>query len=91
MDVISNLKLRVSYGITGNQNGIGNFASRGLWSGASGYQGSPGTAPLQLANNNLKWERTSQISAGIDAGFWDNRVTAEVICIASILPMACCR
>ncbi len=78
VDVISNLKLRVSYGITGNQNGIGNFASRGLWSGASGYQGSPGTAPLQLANNNLKWERTSQISAGIDAGFWDNRVTAEV-------------
>lgn len=77
VDAISNLKLRASYGITGNQNGIGNFASRGLWSGSSGYLGSPGTAPLQLANDNLKWERTSQISVGIDAGFLNNRLTAE--------------
>ena len=57
---ISNLKLRVSYGSTGNQSGIADFASQGLWTGGYGYSdkvGSsegPGTAPLQIANPNLK-------------------------------------
>jgi len=75
---LSDLKLRTSYGVTGNQNGIGNFASRGLWSGGSPYGGVAGTAPEQLANPNLKWEKTSQFNIGLDAGFFDGRLSLEL-------------
>jgi TonB-linked SusC/RagA family outer membrane protein len=75
---LSDLKLRASYGITGNQNGIGNFAARGLWSGGANYQGSAGIAPQQLGNDNLRWEQTSQANVGLDVGFFDNRLTLEV-------------
>ena len=80
---ISNLKLRLSYGATGNQDGIDDFASQGLWTGGFGYSdqlGSPegpGTAPLQLANLDLHWEKTTQFSAGIDLGLFKDRLNFE--------------
>jgi TonB-linked SusC/RagA family outer membrane protein len=74
---LSDLKLRASYGLTGNQNGIGNFAARGLWSGGTNYLGGAGIAPQQLGNENLKWEQTSQANVGLDLGFFDNRVSVE--------------
>ncbi|SEJ41243.1 TonB-linked outer membrane protein, SusC/RagA family [Dyadobacter koreensis] len=76
--VISDLKLRTSYGITGNQNGIGDFAARGLWAGGSSYEGLPGIAPQQLANPNLRWEKTSQLNVGLDLGLFDQRITVEL-------------
>jgi TonB-dependent starch-binding outer membrane protein SusC len=80
VDQVSDLKLRASYGITGNQNGINDFAARGLWSGSFGYPDNasgdqPGTGPLQLANPDLKWERTAQANAGVDLGLFKGRVT----------------
>ena len=81
-NTISDLKLRASYGVTGNQNGINDFAAQGLWSGgyaypdnASGNQ--PGTAPYQLANANLKWERTAQADIGLDLGLLQDRITVD--------------
>ncbi len=74
VDWISNLKLRGSYGITGNQGGINNFQAQGLWGGES-YTDSPGTSPEQLSNPNLKWETTSQLDIGFDLGLWDDRIT----------------
>lgn len=80
---ISNLKLKASYGLTGNQGGIDEYASRGLWRGGYGYPdvagGSefPGTAPLQIANPDLKWETTSQLSVGLDASLFNDRLTIE--------------
>ncbi|MEH6305924.1 TonB-dependent receptor [Olivibacter sp. CPCC 100613] len=65
---LDDLKIRASYGSTGNQNGIGAFAARRLWSGVgSSYQGVPGIAPEQLANRELRWERTDQLNIGFDA------------------------
>ena len=58
--MISDLKLRGSIGITGNQNGINDFASRGLWGAGANYQDNPGTIASQLANPDLKWESTRQ-------------------------------
>jgi len=75
---ISDLKLRTSYGITGNQNGIGDFAARGLWTGGSSYESLPGISPQQLGNPNLKWEKTSQFNVGLDLGLFDQRVTVEL-------------
>ncbi|MBC3787512.1 SusC/RagA family TonB-linked outer membrane protein [Spirosoma utsteinense] len=78
------LKVRASYGMTGNQSGITNFQSIGLWggnlddlgaiSGSSAYVDLPGTAPIQLANQNLKWETTTQTNVGLDLGILKNRV-----------------
>ncbi|WP_080054134.1 SusC/RagA family TonB-linked outer membrane protein [Spirosoma aerolatum] len=75
---ISDLKLRASWGVTGNQNGIGNFAAQGLWTGGTGYQGSPGIAPQQLGNPDLQWERTRQISAGLDVSLFTDRIGLEL-------------
>nr|WP_293837075.1 TonB-dependent receptor [uncultured Arsenicibacter sp.] len=75
---ISDLKLRASVGWTGNQNGIDNYASRGLWGGGYNYQDNPGTFPVQLANPDLKWETTRQANAGLNIGLWNNRVSVEV-------------
>lgn len=71
---INELKLRGSYGITGNQSGIDNFASLGLWTGGSNYTSSAGTRPQQLANPNLKWEETTQIDFGLDLGLFNERI-----------------
>jgi TonB-linked SusC/RagA family outer membrane protein len=70
---ISNLKLRASYGATGNQSGINDFQSAGLWEGGP-YAGIPGINPIQLANPNLKWETTYQTDLGIDIGLFKNRL-----------------
>lgn len=73
---LSLLKLRGSWGITGNA-GIDNFASLGLFQGSS-YRQVAGLAPTQLANPEIKWERTTQVDAGIDFGFLNNKITGEV-------------
>jgi TonB-linked SusC/RagA family outer membrane protein len=67
------LKLRGSYGITGNQ-GIGDFASLTLASGAP-YSGAPGVANGQLGNAGLKWETTKESDVGADIGFVDGRIS----------------
>lgn len=72
---ISTLKPRFSWGVTGNQNGIGDFQSRGLWGGGANYTDFPGTAPNQLANPDLKWETTTQTNIGIDVGVLNDRFT----------------
>lgn len=65
-------KLRISYGRTGNQT-AGNFASRSLYT--SVYYGDyTGLQPSQLANDNLGWEKTRQYNAGIDLNFFKGRL-----------------
>ncbi len=75
-DFLSFLKLRASYGITGNA-GIANFASRGLYSGSS-YVGNPGISPAQTPNPDLKWESTAQLDIGIDFGLFNGRITGKL-------------
>ena len=74
---ISFLKLRASYGLTGNDAGFGDFAQLGLW-GAAKYNASSGLVPTQLANPELKWEKSEQLDIGIDFGFFNNRLTGEI-------------
>jgi TonB-linked SusC/RagA family outer membrane protein len=74
--LISFLKLRTSYGLTGNA-GIGNFAHLGLY-GTNSYNSSSGLLPTQIPNADLTWENTTQIDVGLDFGFFDNRISGEV-------------
>lgn len=75
VDFITDLKIRSSYGLTGSQNGAGDFASLGLWSGGSSYQGTPGTAPQQIANRDLGWEQTTQFNVGFDLSVLKGRLS----------------
>lgn len=75
-EIVSFMKLRASFGRTGNAE-IGNFPARGLFAGA-GYAGNPGQAPTQLGNPNLSWETTDQWDVGIDFGILNNRISGEI-------------
>ncbi|MFH5834306.1 SusC/RagA family TonB-linked outer membrane protein [Halalkalibaculum sp. DA3122] len=74
---ISELKLRGSYGITGNYN-IGNYthlSQIGTSDYVLGNSRASGRILNQLGNPNLGWERTSEINFGLDLGLWEDRVT----------------
>lgn len=73
---ISLLKLRGSFGYTGNAE-ISNFGSLGLYT-AVGYAGIPAQRQFQLENPDLKWEKTAQTDIGLEIGFFNNRISAEV-------------
>lgn len=73
---LSLLKLRGSWGVTGNAD-IGNFASRSLFGGA-GYRGEPALNPSQLGDPGLKWENTIQYDFGLDFGLWNNRISGNI-------------
>lgn len=74
---LSFLKIRSSYGLTGNADGFGNFAQLGLY-GASKYNNASGLVPTQLANPELKWEKSKQLDIGIDFGLFNNRISGEI-------------
>jgi TonB-dependent starch-binding outer membrane protein SusC len=64
-DILTSLKLRASWGQTGNSSGLGNFGSRFLAS-STPYSGRPGTAISQLGAPDLGWETTTQTDLGVD-------------------------
>lgn len=75
---VSDLKIRATYGTTGNQDGIGNYpayALLGTQNYVLGNNISTGLGPSQIANPDLSWEKTAQADAGIDLGLFNNRVT----------------
>ena len=73
---VGDLKLTVSYGLSGNDN-IGDFASLSLWSGGQNYNGSAGVGPSQLGNPSLKWESTKQFNIGVTTSLIKNYVDVE--------------
>ena len=76
-NVISELKLKASWGIRGNQN-IGNFASRALISPGANYLQRAGLAPTQLGNPNLTWEEREDIDLGLELGLFDDKLLLNV-------------
>ncbi len=70
---IGDLKLRVSYGVTGNQ-GIGDdFAPLSRF-GKANYSDEPGIAPSALGNPDLKWETTNEFDVGFDLFMFGGRL-----------------
>ncbi len=82
-DIFTNLKVRLSYGITGNED-IGNFLfSTFYFPGTSdaAYQfGDDYVTTLRATgvDPTIKWERTSSFNLGVDFGFWNNRLSGSV-------------
>jgi TonB-dependent starch-binding outer membrane protein SusC len=74
---LDNLRLRASYGITGNSE-IPNFASRSLVGNTGQYLGSGALALTQLGNDLLTWEEAETINLGLDATVFNGRIIATV-------------
>jgi len=80
-DVVSSLKWRISYGVSGNEaipiyNALSlmdsnPFAMNGLSSAAIRYR-------VRMGNGDLRWEKTAGFNSGVDFGFWNNRLTGTI-------------
>jgi TonB-linked SusC/RagA family outer membrane protein len=77
-NAFSNLKLRGSWGIVGNQ-AINNYATQSVLRYNQNYvlnnQVVQGATNLQLVNPNLRWESKTTTNIGLDAGFFDNKLS----------------
>ncbi|WP_019990481.1 SusC/RagA family TonB-linked outer membrane protein [Rudanella lutea] len=75
--VLNDLKLRVSYGLSGNQE-IGQYqslATLGTQNANFNNTVAIGIGPTRVANPDLRWETTAQANIGVDLGLWNNRLT----------------
>ena len=86
-DVVSRLKFRVSYGLTGNENFnvgddiINNYPYLALLNNTNAIiEGgiTTGVSPLNIANALLQWEASEEFNPGLDFGFANNRITGSV-------------
>lgn len=79
LPVISNLKLRTSYGLTGNSEITAYQALAGLGNYSVIFNNTRqiGIGVNRLANPDLRWEKTAQVDAGIEVGLFNNRLNLE--------------
>jgi len=73
---LSTLKLRASYGVNGNNN-ITPYKAYGVYK-SSAYNGYVGMRPSSPANDDLSWEKNYTWNAGLDLGFFDGRLNANL-------------
>ena len=70
------LKLRASYGVVGNNQGIGSYAARSFFD--AGLNGANGTLFYsQAGNKNLSWETSNKTDFGLDFAILNNRISGE--------------
>ncbi|WP_418992622.1 SusC/RagA family TonB-linked outer membrane protein [Alistipes sp.] len=87
--VLSNLKLRVSWGLTGN-NRVPEYAWRTQMNALEGSEypfdnsNTTGYVITNLGNRDLKWETTSQWDAGLDVGLFDDRIALTIDCYRKV-------
>jgi len=76
VDFINDLKLRASYGSTGNSS-IGWYASKGNYFVAT-YNGGSSLLPSTIENPDLRWEKKSTADVALDFGVLGNRITGTI-------------
>ena len=79
---ISNAKFRASYGSLGNNSGVGRYEQKETMGTTNYIVGNNGLATgfsaNKMINQDLSWEETRVINIGLDLGFFNNRLTAEL-------------
>ena len=79
---LNNLKLRFSYGVTGNNRGISNYATYVGVSSSSFYPFGgtyvDGFYPSGIVDRNIKWETSHEYNIGLDYGFLNNRIVGSI-------------
>jgi TonB-linked SusC/RagA family outer membrane protein len=83
LNAISQLKVRASYGVNGNAQGIGNNPWRTTYGYTRTtynfvYNGAIGSGPNQYGVSSLTWEKSKSFDIGVDLGFFNNRLTTTV-------------
>lgn len=68
------LKLRASYGSTGNNASVGIYDAYGSYGASYMYNGNSGIKPSEMPNERLQWETSNQLDIGIEAGLFKNRI-----------------
>jgi TonB-linked SusC/RagA family outer membrane protein len=76
--ILNLLKLRSSYGLTGNSLGFGYYSSLATYGYGNNYTGLPGSAPNNVGNANLSWEKNKQFDIGLDFGFFKSRLYGSI-------------
>lgn len=74
---LNDLKLRASYGITGNAS-IGDYVSQRLYAANSSYSGMSGIIPSSIGNQKLTWEKKHSKNIGITAAFFKSRIRMNI-------------
>ncbi|MBR5749507.1 MAG: TonB-dependent receptor [Prevotella sp.] len=79
---LSNLKLRLAYGVTGNNTGIHDYDTQQTLSDPISYpfgaKYNTGYSASSIVNKDLKWETSTEYNAGIDFGFFGGRINGSV-------------
>lgn len=73
-EIITELKVRASYGITGSNSGIGEYDHIGLLSPVGTAIGVNGFNPINIANTQLRWEKLEEFNPGIDIALFRGRL-----------------
>lgn len=68
-EVVSLIKPRISYGLNGNVNGIGNFDVYGKYGSVGAYNGNLGYLNTGVVNSKLRWERAIRLNWGLTWAF----------------------
>ncbi len=71
---VSSIKPRISYGVNGNVNSLGYFATAQVYNNAGTYNGFGGTYVGSYINSNVRWERANSLNFGVDLGLLKNRI-----------------
>lgn len=69
------IKIRASWGATGNQGGIGTYAYQALATGGLNYNGQNGLGLTTAGNRDLQWEKAVQYDLGVDLAFFSGALT----------------
>lgn len=75
---VSTLKLRASFGYTGNQSGVDYSIGQNLIGSGYNHNGNPGLATAELYNPNLHWEKGQSLNVGFDLGLFKDRASISV-------------
>lgn len=76
IEIISNLRLRASYGLSGS-NGVETNSYQALLSYNADYANQGAVYPSQYGNSNLSWEKNHTLDVGTDFGLLNNRITGS--------------
>ena len=71
---VSSFKPRFSYGVNGNINSLGFYATEQIYNSAGTYNGFGGTYAANYINSDLRWERSNTLNFGADIGFNKDRI-----------------
>lgn len=80
LNLFSDLKLRASYGIVGNDVVPPYSTQANMRQTAYDWDGAPsfGYAPNNIGNSELRWENSEEVNLGLNMGFLQNRITVDV-------------